>query len=170
MEEIPLYGMNGKPSWFLKLNPDGTVPVLVCDGDLVMTESEVILDFLNQGTEKTLPSENKKEQKLVNHWRELVSCKVIPIGKNAVQSNTTPKNFLNLLEEIDNKIVGPFLCGDKITIADCAAFPFLWRIHETFGFKNSKNQECQILCNWLSRCKKEEAFRKTIEQNWWWWW
>ena len=29
MVEIPLYGPNGKPDWFLQYNPKGTVPVLV---------------------------------------------------------------------------------------------------------------------------------------------
>lgn len=32
-KEISLYGTNGKPSWFLKLNPSGTIPVIVVIDD-----------------------------------------------------------------------------------------------------------------------------------------
>ena len=29
------------------------------------------------------------------------------------------------LKELDSTIKGPYICGDDITIADCAAFPFI---------------------------------------------
>jgi len=49
MEEISLYGKNGKPDWFLELNPDGTVPVLECyGGAIILPDSDLILD--NIGT------------------------------------------------------------------------------------------------------------------------
>ena len=50
MEEISLYGAGGKPSWFLKLNPAGTVPVLdVNDGAEVIPDSELILEYVSNG-------------------------------------------------------------------------------------------------------------------------
>ena len=46
MEEISLYGPNGKPDWFWKLYPAGTVPDLVA-GDQVLPDSDNILDNLD---------------------------------------------------------------------------------------------------------------------------
>lgn len=51
LEEICLYGSGGKPSWFLQLNPQGTVPVLVYNGgSVVLPDSDLILDAIESGS------------------------------------------------------------------------------------------------------------------------
>ena len=50
MKEVSLYGNNGKPDWFLELNPAGTVPVLECfGGAVVLPDSDLILDQICTG-------------------------------------------------------------------------------------------------------------------------
>ena len=49
LEQVSLYGSGGKPSWFMKLNPRGQVPVLVVKDDndtdkVVLADSDLILD------------------------------------------------------------------------------------------------------------------------------
>mmetsp|Transcript_26575 Transcript_26575/g.32190 ORF Transcript_26575/g.32190 Transcript_26575/m.32190 type:complete len:237 (+) Transcript_26575:69-779(+) len=170
MEEISLYGANGKPDWFLKLNPEGTVPVLSCyDGMMVLADSEIILDFIQDGSVEgedslCLYPEEDEVKELVLEWRDIIMRKVAPIGKNAVLGGKR-KELFAALKEIDGKVIGPFLCGEKITVADCAAFPFIWRIDQEFGLDG-----CDNIKAWLDACMGVDAFKKTVKSAWWWWW
>jgi len=165
------------PPWFLEINPDGTVPVLVC-GELTLTDSEVILDFLSnyKDSKRKLYPTNESTQELVLKWRELIVNQVIPKGKKAICGRNsmtayfTKNKFIDFMDDLDNQVIGPFLCGDDMTIADCAAFPFLWRINETVGLKNKKEEQYQRLTEWIQTCMREEAFRMTVQETWWFWW
>ena len=167
LEEISLYGAGGKPKWFWELNPQGTVPVLVCGcGDMVLPDSDMILDAIERrnidGAAFSLVEANNNEQ--VREWRTTINNKLIPAGKQAVLSGSTQTLF-GLLRTLDGKVESPFLVGDAVTTADCHAFPFLWRIHQEFGLDNYPS-----LKQWLDHCGRHPGFRGTIQQSWWWWW
>eukprot|EP00591_Stephanopyxis_turris_P002994 CAMPEP_0195530416 /NCGR_PEP_ID=MMETSP0794_2-20130614/33290_1 /TAXON_ID=515487 /ORGANISM="Stephanopyxis turris, Strain CCMP 815" /LENGTH=226 /DNA_ID=CAMNT_0040661925 /DNA_START=218 /DNA_END=901 /DNA_ORIENTATION=+ len=179
MKEISLYGANGKPDWFLELNPGGTVPVLECyGGAVVLPDSEVILDFLSEegriespNLNKLVLKKNNEETKaLVKKWRNIMTKQVNPLGKKAVLGggSSGKKDLFKLLQQIDKDVKGPYLCGKDVTVADCAAFPFLWRINEEFGL--SEDEGCERLSEWLRTCEQIDAFKKTIQTSWWWWW
>ncbi len=166
MEEISLYGANGKPKWFLQLNPSGTVPVLnIDDGKTILPDSELILDYIASEQNKITSSYVKNDDILsskVKKWRKNITEKVIPIGKRAVLGGS--KDQLDkLLAELDEQVEGPFLCGNSLTVADCSAFPFIWRLDQEFGVDGK-------LKEWLRICEQEHAFRKSIQKAWWWWW
>jgi glutathione S-transferase len=167
MQEIPLYGPGGKPAWFLKLNPKGTVPVLVCHGGTMrIRDSDEILDTLGDaipGGSKLVPRE--KEEK-IGMVRSRMSD-FLPIGKNAVLGRSKDKMW-EKLKELDLLIEGPYICGGEVTIADCAAFPFLWRIEKEFGTLEKKG--CRNIKAWLTTCESNKAFAHTIQSSWWWWW
>lgn len=171
MEEIALYGPNGKPEWFLQLNPAGTVPVLTCHGGAVrLRDSDIILDEFGNAVENgssIVPKDDASIEK-VKEFRETLN-EFLPIGKKAVLGGNKQAMWTKL-KELDSMIQGPYVCGDQITIADCAAFPFLWRIDTEFG--PIETQGCQKLRNWLDHCQFQsgDAFSKTIQQSWWWWW
>ena len=165
LEEISLYGANGKPSWFLKLNPSGTVPVITYKDDVV-PDSELILDYIAngnvEGAAKTL--ENGADSV---KWRNAIKSQLAPLGKKAVLSGGQFESKLyDLLKEMDVDVQGPYLCGDAISAADCAAFPFMWRINNEFGLP----KECVNLSAWLQHCSANSAFQKTVQRSWWWWW
>lgn len=162
LKEVGLYGAGGKPNWFLKLNPKGTVPVLEISGKspTVYPDSELILDYINSNTDLKSPEKDEEIQK----WRNIVSNQIIPIGKRAVLGGGR-EQLDELLQEIDGEVEGPFLCGDAITVADCAAFPFVWRINDEFGLDDDSK-----LKKWLSVCVETDCFKKTIRRSWWWWW
>jgi glutathione S-transferase len=162
--EVSLYGKGGKPTWFMKLNPAGTVPVLVCDdGDNVYPDSELILDYIKDNTGLHSPDKDIDEVK-VKVWRDNLSQKIIPIGKEAVLGGSTDRLF-DLLEYLDDQVQGPFLCGKTVTVADCAVFPFVWRINHEFGLVDGSK-----LKRWLELCMDTSCFKKTIQRSWWWWW
>lgn len=174
MEEISLYGSGGKPDWFLKLNPKGTVPVLVVGQEASMksrqrcfTDSDEILTQLGKdalpGGSKLCPTE--KEMK-ITEFRSKMN-QFLPIGKRAVLGGNKDSMWSTLVE-LDRLIEGPHICGDIVTIADCAAFPFLWRIENEFGDLDKKG--CHKIKAWLTTCKGNDAFSTTIQKSWWWWW
>jgi glutathione S-transferase len=72
MVEIPLYGKDGKPDWFLQYNPKGTVPVLVVE------ESETSSAFKSKdtvvigGTGSTTSSNKSVSTSNRNHHQERI--------------------------------------------------------------------------------------------------
>ena len=134
----------------------------------------------------------------ITKWRQVINQKVIPIGKQTVLSggrqrrrfastsggHTNNQDCLDIiLLEINEAIVGPYLTGDLFTIADCHAFPFLWRLHQeydlsSFSFSSSsskqqhQNNNNNKIVQWLETCIRDEpAIQRTIQsRNWWWWW
>jgi|EP00970_Alexandrium_tamarense_P012072 glutathione S-transferase len=183
MREVSLYGAGGKPDWFWKLNPKGTVPVVVVNDasssnqrQQVLADSELILEALGDGriacnnNEAALSGRTRDEKKRVQQWRDLVSQQLIPIGKSAVLAGSMPK-LRSLLREMNNLVTGPYLVGGEITLADCAAFPFVWRIDNDYGIGKSNNDGEDRLREWLDICVEAEAVKTTIPiQGWWWWW
>jgi len=150
MEEISLYGPNGKPDWFWKLNPAGTVPVLVAGGQ-VLPDSDDILDYLD--TESGLGKE----------WRTVVND-MLPAAKQAVLSRNEralQECLMPLEETFDAETT--YLTGDDLSIADCHAFPFLWRIDNEFGLPPKLEQ-------WVQTMKERPAVAKTCVKSYWWWW
>ena len=169
LEEVALYGPGGKPDWFWDLNPDGTVPVLVCHGGAVVyPDSDLALDMIESGSALgaggfSIDTSDKFLMQKIQAWRERVNT-MLPVGKKAVQGGDKKKLFA-MLKEMDGKVVGPYLCGEKPTSADCAAFPFLWRLDNEFGLSDYSN-----LKEWLNTCNNNMAFSGTVQSAWWWWW
>jgi hypothetical protein len=144
---VSLYGPNGKPSWFLKLNPRGTVPVLLNeDSGEVYPDSDLILDYLNL-------DKSESSLKEIESWRNVLNARLIPIGKRAVLNGS--KKSLHELKEVlldmelllkikyemsegsyvktDDKPCTVWLSGGKEpNVADCSVFPFIWRLQEEY--------------------------------------
>jgi len=175
MTEISLYGPGGKPDWFLDLNPDGQVPVLTCYGGAkIYIDSEFILDKISEGIVEgggALAAADDETEKKVEEWRHLIANRLNPVGKAAVQrGGKNVKELMGLLKELDGKVEGPYLCGDKVTTADCAAFPFLWRINDEYGPLTEEDHGCGNIRAWLDKCLDTPSFKKTVQGAWWWWW
>lgn len=172
--EVSLYGNNGKPDWFWKLNPQGTVPVLVVHNNddetegnpVILPDSDLILNFL-QDRHSSLPPDRSRQQAAIQTWRNRVRF-LQPVAKKVVLGgggNIRSGELHQCLQTMNDAVVGPFLTGDCATMADCHAFPFLWRLDQEFGLR-----EYPKLHLWIERCSEEPAFRKTIQSSWWWWW
>eukprot|EP00984_Skeletonema_dohrnii_P018421 scaffold8597_cov174-Skeletonema_dohrnii-CCMP3373.AAC.4 len=152
IREVSLYGPGGKPDWFWKLNPRGTVPIVTMNGENnVYADSELILDAVGDISEGILTRTadlSDKEKTQVSRWRDIMSKQLAPVGKSAV-------------------LGGPYLCGERMTLADCAAFPFLWRIDQDYGIEGDGEEK---LRDWLNVCLETDAIKRTVVRSWWWWW
>jgi glutathione S-transferase len=169
LEQVSLYGPNGKPDWFWKLNPKGEVPVLVCHGgEVILADSDLILDEIGTAVEGGSDIVPKDEDGIARAkgFRSKLR-EFLPIGKKAVLGGDKDKMW-SKLKELDNLIEGPYVCGEDVTVADCAGFPFLWRIDNEYG--PVEDYGCGNVRTWLDTCKKNKAFSETIQQSWWWWW
>lgn len=177
MEEISLYGTGGKPDWFWKLNPAGTVPVLVQESGTehqVWPDSDLILQAIAKGeveSDKNLLRVTENQYQAIEAWRKSVNA-MLPVGKKAVLGRGDTSSLAKLLQnELESKLSNAdndYLIGNSISIADCHAFPFLWRLDQEFGLAGGLN--CPKLGAWVDRRSKQPEFRKTIQSAWWWWW
>lgn len=192
-EQVSLYGSGGKPSWFMKLNPKGQVPVLVVNNDnntdkLVLADSDLILDkmgmVMNSVFPKTQSASSTKQLLATESIDEEAVAKIdafrsalnefLPIGKRAVLGGDKERMWSKLRELdalMDTKGQPSYIIAgtDRPTVADCAAFPFLWRIDQEFGTCWEDNG-CQNIPAWLDFCKKQPPFENSIQGSWWWWW
>lgn len=170
LEEIDLYG--NKPSWFLKMNPKGQVPVLQHNGQ-VITESEKILDFIGS-PQYLCDGQTGLLSKIVEDvpdsekwWRDKINKHINPIGKRCVQSGTVGTDLKCLISELESNITGPYLAGQSISLADACAFPFLYRLNEQYRTLFGEYPNIQ---NWLKRMESIDEVSGTIVSSWWWWW
>ena len=169
LEQISLYGPNGKPDWFWELNPKGQVPVLVCDGGArVLADSDLILDEIGSVAESGLDIVPRGDDQIaqVKEFRAAL-IDFLPVGKKATLGGNK-EEMVAKLRDLDELIEGPYVCGEQVSIADCAGFPFLWRIDTEYG--PVEEHGCERMRVWLDNCKSNQAFSKTIQQSWWWWW
>lgn len=139
----------------------------------MIPDSELILDYIGEGSLEGSPStlclDGTNKELEIQSWRSDISKRVIPIGKRAVLGGSKIDLF-ELLKELDSKIEGPYLCGETLTLADCAAFPFLWRLDQEFGPLSEMEHDCGSIRSWLDHCMEQTCFRKTVKNAWWWWW
>ncbi|KAL7469716.1 hypothetical protein ACHAXS_009969 [Conticribra weissflogii] len=183
MKEVSLYGPGGKPDWFWDLNPRGTVPIVVVissedqNGKKVFADSELILDAFANGSVGGATKEDgmfhysEETLQKISRWRDVISNRLAPIGKKAVLGGSLSQ-LRSLLGELNDMVEGPYLAGEKFSVADCAAFPFFWRIDQEFGIGNGKyGKDEEKLREWLDRCLDIEGVKNTIPRGgWWWWW
>lgn len=198
MQEISLYGAGGKPAWFWKLNPAGTVPVLVTHGGAaVYPDSDAILNqfevdpgtgnlMIPQGGTTTTttplypPADRQDVRDAIATWRKRIN-QMLPVGKQAVLSGrgggggVPPKDLNKLLLEMNGAVVGPYLASQRLTTADCHAFPFLWRLAQEYptAFESdypSLTQWLDFVCQDDKETGKPSPLARTVQSRWWWWW
>jgi glutathione S-transferase len=146
------------------------------DSDLILDEigsGRLMTNRMGQNSALQVIPEQASE---VTRWRTFINQKLIPIGKKAVLGG--PKQPLwDLLGEMNDQIArvgdgssrdGPFLVkGSSLpTIADCHAFPFVWRLDQEYNL----SKDFPNILQWLKACQNQPGFRKTIQKAWWWWW
>ena len=170
MQEISLYGANGKPDWFWELNPQGTVPVVVYgNGETVLPDSDLILDQIDQisaaAVETTAPLCPSNLKSDISDWRQRIND-MLPVGKQSVFANKPSSKLKQQLKAMNDAVKGSYLTGQTVTVADCHAFPFLWRLNTEFPLEKEYPQ----LAEWIQTCSNLPSFRKTIQSSWWWWW
>jgi len=118
-----------KPDWFLKLSPLGKVPMLVVDDDVVLFESTVIAQYVDEIAGGTLLSSDPLEKYRQLAWLKYASQTIAGIGRLYSANNryaldsarTSLKDKFRRLEE--NLQAGPWFANEHFTLVDAAFAP-----------------------------------------------
>ena len=134
-----------KQDWFLAMNPNGRIPVIVdhANGDFVVFESGAILIYLAEITDQFLPNEQKQRSRVLQwlmfqmgglgpmqgqaHVFYRYAKEKIPYAIKRYQRETR-----RLYEVLDRQLEDREFLVDDISIADFASFPWVRR-HEWAG-------------------------------------
>ena len=138
-----------RPDWHLAVNPLGGIPALI-DGDVVLAESNAILRYLaaREGRDDLLPAD-LRERAPVDWMLDSVGTTLRPIcrevdapafgwrprrgiGASAPRPADLPGAIASIAPRLAtySRLVGAggYACLGRLTLADCAAMPSLWRL------------------------------------------
>lgn len=177
-ENIPvdLNKKEQKKPWFLKLNPNGKVPVLV-DGTKVIYESTVINEYLEEKSDTPpLLSKNKykraKVRMLVEYcdntfhtyvfsiYKELKLKKSLKINKKLIEYNKSKLN--SELKYLDGLLNGSNYLVGRFSLADIAFMP---RILILEYLEIEINHKLKNVLKWVENLKKRESAKMVLEGN-----
>ena len=125
--------LSAKPAWLYEKNPAGRVPVYEEDGGLVLPESRVIMEYLEERyPEPQLWSADPAERALGRLWLERFDDR-LGDAYYAVRRGE-PRDVLDAkLADLDGALEArPFLSGHEYGLADAAYIPWLLRAVERF--------------------------------------
>jgi len=131
--EIEYIDLNNKPDWFIKVSPNGQVPLLITELGEVLFESDAIVEYLEETVPSSLFSDNPVKKAQERAWSYLASKHYL-VQCSAQRSkdkqtlleraNKLSKAFSKLETKLtDNK----FFNGDSLGMVDLAWLPLLHR-------------------------------------------
>lgn len=140
--EIEYIELNNKPQWFLDISPNGQVPILMTENNVVLFESDAIVEYLDDkySTIEELSPEQKASDRAWSYQASknyMAQC-----GTMASKDKDTFEKRLLKLQELflkaENKLGDTdFFKGNYISNVDIAWLPILHRaavIKEYSGF------------------------------------
>jgi glutathione S-transferase len=156
-------GETRKPEYRTNINELGEVPVLV-HGDKKLTQSGVILTYLAERSGKFLPADanerlealrwiifdNQKLNGFLGPFRFLRNF-AKPAPDPAVPEFLKGR-IMGSLAILDKRLAnGPFLLGERATIADLSLVAYLYYPAEEFGFDVTADHK--NIATWLARIR-----------------
>ena len=153
---------------FREMNVMGEVPVME-DGDLVLTQSGVIQDYVSSKTGK-LGGRSAAERRDILRWMFFDNHKVSGVaGMLRFQMNFLPKDKRNadVIAFMKGRLMAalgimetqltetPYLTGDALTIADIACVGYLF-YPEPFGFDRKDSPHIDA---WMTRIEGTKGFK-----------
>lgn len=165
---------------FLERTPMGKVPFLELDGGRRLTESQVICEYLEEAyPEKALlphdPWQRAKVRELVTHMElhvELVARRLYGVYFGKPPSEETVRAVEQDLAKGVRSLrtlvrFEPYIAGDTLTLADCAAFVHLPLVSATTQrvFGRDFLEDLAPLEPYLKSLGERPAFRKVSEER-----
>ncbi|GAA0160626.1 transferase [Lithospermum erythrorhizon] len=128
--DMKFVDLNNKPEWFLKLNPDGKVPLIKLD-EQWKSDSDVITEALEEKFPQ--PSLTTPPEK-VSVGSKIFST-FIGFLKIKDPSDGTEEALLNELNALNDylKDNGPFINGNEVSAADLSLGPKLYHMEIALG-------------------------------------
>jgi pyrimidodiazepine synthase len=142
--------LGDKPAWLYEKNPAGRVPVIEEDGGLVLSESAVIMEYLEERfPEPPLLPVDPAERALarLRIWRhDDFSGPYYAVRRG---DDDGPSRLSRALAELDAVLEAqPYLTGRDFGLADVAYVPWIFRGQAAFGLDVQPHPS---LADWLER-------------------
>ena len=153
--------LDDRPAWLYQKNPLGKVPVLEEDEGLVLPESRVIMEYLNERyPEPQLWPADPAERALGRLWIDRFDA---ALGDDyyALRRGGERAPLEERLGELDRALeASPFLSGREYGLADVAYFPWILRARENLGVELDA---FPALGGWFERLSERPAIRAERE-------
>lgn len=139
VKPIAISKLEQKEEWFLKINPNGRIPVIIDhdNGDFRVFESGAILIYLAEKTGKLLPTD-PKARSVVMQWLMFQMSGVGPMmGQANVFFRYAPEKIQYAIDRYQREVrrlfevlerqleTNTYIAGPDYTIADIALFPWV---------------------------------------------
>ncbi|GAB1609438.1 glutathione S-transferase U20-like [Argonauta hians] len=170
-EEIDLLN---KTEEFLKLNPRGTVPVLIHE-DKAIYESAICMEYLEDMWPQPphIMMEQPFDKAQVRLWGDFATKKVVYPFYGILKADPEnleelKKSFVENLGEFVRAMstTGNFFMGDKFSYADIMLFPWIQRLPLLKHYKNfeipSDVDWYPRFQKWLAACMRQESVKPTL--------
>ena len=169
---INLGELEQKQDWFLAMNPNGRIPVIVdeTNDDFTVFESGAILLYLAEKTGQFLPKDNKKRSEVIQ-WLMFQMGGIGPMqGQAHVFVRYAPEKIPFAIERYQNETrrlyevynerlkTRDYLC-DEVSIADFATFPWIY----THNWAKVDISDLTYLQAWLDRMAARPGVQRGLE-------
>ncbi|XDD43045.1 glutathione S-transferase family protein [Leptospira sp. WS60.C2] len=165
--ELDIKNGDTKTESFLKLNPNGKIPILLLDDGKVLSESNAILNFLAEGSE-LVPKDSFEKAKVLqwqffeqySHEPYIAVARFIQhyLGipeERKVEYESKRSGGYKALRVMEIQLEKtPFLIGERLTVADISLFAYTHVAHEG-GFDLSEYPKIR---EWIQRIQNQKNF------------
>ena len=135
--EVTFVNLRDKPDWFLKISPNGKVPVLKVDEE-VLFESNAIAEFLDETVPPRLHPEDPLHRARNRAWTDFVptfssALSGVYYTKTREDMEEGLSKAPKALERLEEAIArgrgndGPYFNGPDLSLVDAAYAPFFQR-------------------------------------------
>jgi glutathione S-transferase len=161
---------------FLKLNPNGRVPLLIIDGTPIFESTAIIIHLAETyGVDKGLypkPGLARAEQLKwivwanvglltpLYRWMQNTSAMVPADMHNAKAAEAGKTEADAMLKLLDDALAGKaYLTGEAFSMADLATSSYMgWLMHMKYDVSPFKNVQA-----WFGRCSERPAFQRAMK-------
>jgi glutathione S-transferase len=153
--------LDDRPAWIYGKNPIGRVPVLEEEGGLVLPESRVIMEYLeDRYPEPPLLPADAAERALVRLRFERFDRLSAPYY-DALRGRASTEKLLRVLADLDRDLEGrPFLGGSTYGLADVAYVPWILRAETRLGVDV---RDLPALADWRERLVERPAVAAELD-------
>jgi glutathione S-transferase len=152
--------LSDRPVWLYAKNPSGTVPVLEEDGGLVLPESLVIMEYLEERfPEPPLWPADPAERAFGRLWLDRFDVRLG--SEYYALRRGEPSKLDERLRDIDAALEAlPYLTGREYGLADIGYVPWILRAHSNLGVDL---EPYAALSAWLERLSQRPAIVVELE-------
>jgi glutathione S-transferase len=161
--EITYIDLADRPAWFKEISPLGKVPLLRLNHEIVLFESAVINEFLDEAFHPSLHSTDIFQKACERAWIEF-SSELLRLNYLMVRESDSAKleelktELFSKLQRVEPVVIGPYFRGDEFSLVDAAFAPFFMRMF----LADSTNPDCASTDSRFKTIPKVVVWAKTV--------